>query len=151
MPLRLIRSYDSPLRTDRSHPWTIADAAVATASAPTFFKPHTIIHAHESYQYEDAGVHGLNNPIICCWDECESIFPHPEHPHCIVSLGNGMKRHQYSKNRQPPSNRFWESLRYIFGVPGRLKGLFKHLERQATLVEDRHLEMQRLMKKEDPK
>ncbi|KIM32225.1 hypothetical protein M408DRAFT_215580 [Serendipita vermifera MAFF 305830] len=153
-PIRLIRSYPDPTRTGNQHPWSILDAALATSAAPTYFRAHVVTHDRAIYRYEDAGVHGLNNPTIVAWDECELVFPCTdevsERAHIILSLGTGLKRHDPLENYIPPSNWVLETLGNAFGVIGRIKALSKHLSHEATKVDDRHGEMLRLTRKMKP-
>lgn len=151
MPIRLVRSYSDPTENVIHHPWTILDAALATSAAPTYFRAHGIPHEGALYRYEDAGVHGSNNPIIIAWDECTQVFATSDQPYCIISLGTGLRRHDPVENYIPPSNWILETMQYAFGVVGRLKALSRQLSHESTKVEDKHKEMLRIAKQLNPK
>lgn len=87
VPIRLLRSYGDPTDNVWPHPWTVEDAALAAFGAPVYFRSHSVQHENTNYHYEDARFHGLNNPTITAWDECDRLDP-KQPPHCIVNLGS---------------------------------------------------------------
>lgn len=100
-PIRLIRSYEDPTKNIRLHAWTIQDAALAAFGAPVYFRSHRILHENQTYQYEDARFHGLNNPTIVAWDEYDLLNPNV--PHCIINLGSMAP----NSSESPPSTSSW--------------------------------------------
>jgi patatin-like phospholipase/acyl hydrolase len=149
-PIRILRSYEDPSPNVWPHPWFILDAALATSAAPTYFRNHVIYHQNATYHYEDAGIHGLNNPTIAAWDECDLLCPDIT-PYCIISLGTGLRRHDPSENNTPASHWILDTLQNIARIVSRLRSLSKHLSNEATKVADKHEEMERLTRKLDPK
>jgi hypothetical protein len=76
------------------HNWTIKEAACATAAASMYFAPLKILHDGQEYTFEDAGLHGANNPtarLLAEIKECPLLAG--REVGCIVSLGTGRKAH----------------------------------------------------------
>jgi patatin-like phospholipase/acyl hydrolase len=144
--VRLIRSYEDPTEKS-SPPWTVLDAALATTAAPALFRNHTITHENVTYQFEDAGVHGLSNPTIIAWDECDRIDPKTL-PYCIVSLGTGLSRNPTIETDKPAS--YWLLAAVLAYMPftGATGSQKASANRDARNIDEK---MIRLTRKMDPK
>jgi patatin-like phospholipase/acyl hydrolase len=88
----LVRSY--PTRKgkrakDYDHPWTIEEAALATAAAPTYFNRLIIFVNGTRFSFEDAGAHRANNPTKRAWKECQKLSDLQGESSLFLSLGTG--------------------------------------------------------------
>jgi hypothetical protein len=93
----LVRSYRKPpasIVLPIGHSWTIKQAACATAAASMYFEPLRISHAGQDYFFEDAGLHGANNPTRILLQEVKNapLFASREIG-CLVSIGTGKRAH----------------------------------------------------------
>jgi hypothetical protein len=93
----LVRSYRKPPASvvlPIGHSWTIKQAACATAAASMYFEPLRISHADQDYHFEDAGLHGANNPTRVLLHEVKNapLFADREIG-CLVSIGTGKRAH----------------------------------------------------------
>jgi hypothetical protein len=141
----LIRSYKDPTGKP-SPPWTVLDAALATTAAPALFRNHTITHENFTYQFEDAGVHGLSNPTIIAWDECDRLDPSTS-PYCIVSLGTGLKRNTTIDTDKPASYWLFEAFLTTFMPFTGARGWQKaSANRDAKDIHEKMLRLTRQMK-----
>jgi uncharacterized protein len=86
----LVTSYDlerGKPRMWKSHhaddqPALMADVALASAAAPTYFRPHRIWGGY----YIDGGV-VANDPALCAWAEARTLWPGD--PITVISIGTG--------------------------------------------------------------
>lgn len=146
LPLRtnqLARTYATP--NEVMHPWSIVDAAMATSAAPTYFLLHAIEYKQERYEYEDAGVHGVNNPSRQAYNEWERMEPKPRQPlHCFLSIGTGLKvfvQEYHPKGR----NKVSRAVRNLFTPLRRLKALVRILKMYGIGVQMTHETVERLI------
>jgi hypothetical protein len=138
----LVRSYPPPRGTDaipNGHHWTILDAAMATAAAPTFFRAHQIVKEGHPFHFEDAGAHGANNPTLRAWRELNSdCFPNVGGPNCFVSIGTGTKGIPTGGAIGSNYKGAWRILNNLTNINVRRKALSKGLVNQATDVNEVH-------------
>jgi hypothetical protein len=101
--IALVRSYRKPpiaVVLPIGHNWTIKEAACATAAASMYFQPLRISHDGQDYLFEDAGLHGANNPARVLLQEVKTCpLYNGREIGCIVSIGTG-KRASFGEQAQ---------------------------------------------------
>jgi patatin-like phospholipase/acyl hydrolase len=88
----LVRSYptlEGEHAKDYDHPWTIKEAVLATAAAPTYFDRFTVSVNGTRFSFEDAGAHRANNPTKLAWRECKKLPDLQRESSLFISLGTG--------------------------------------------------------------
>jgi hypothetical protein len=135
----LVRSYPLPRGHDGipyGHRWTIMDAAMSTAAAPTYFRGHRITVDGHPFLFEDAGAHGANNPATRAWTEIRSgCFPNGGGPNCFVSIGTGTRGIPMGNSTRRDHSGVRRVLDNIANIRVRVDELTRGLVNEATDVD----------------
>jgi hypothetical protein len=126
----LVSSYEDQT-VPNGHKWTILDAALATSAAPTYFKPHRIKIGDDTFEFEDSGAHGVNNPTERAVHECERLGV--ARYGYFLSIGTGRKVVDLRKGRKERRG-FRRVFKNVFTLHGRVARHARNFAQEATDV-----------------